>query len=99
VTVVVPGAWVLAMTPEQAPIRDGAIAVGEDGAITAVGRFEELRRRFPDPAEVIGDGNGIVLPGSSTPTPISPRACSPGWPRPLPCGSGSSGSSIRQGWP
>jgi 5-methylthioadenosine/S-adenosylhomocysteine deaminase len=63
VTVVVRGAWVLAMTPEQAPIRDGAIAVGEDGAITAVGRFEELRLRFPEPAQVVGDGNGIVLPG------------------------------------
>jgi 5-methylthioadenosine/S-adenosylhomocysteine deaminase len=62
-TVLVRGAWVLAMAPGQPPVRDGAVAIGRDGAIAAVGAFQELRRRFPDHAEVAGDGNGIVLPG------------------------------------
>ncbi len=62
-TVLVRGAWVLAMAPERTLVRDGAVAVGQDGAIAAVSAFQELRRRFPDPAEVAGDGNGIVLPG------------------------------------
>src|ERR687887_211419 len=56
------GAWVLAMAPDRALVRDGAVALGPDGAIAAVDPFHELRRRFPD-AEVTGDGNGIVLPG------------------------------------
>jgi 5-methylthioadenosine/S-adenosylhomocysteine deaminase len=63
VTVLVRGAWVLAMASGRTPIRDGAVAIGQDGAIAAVGAFQELRRRFPDHAEVAGDGNGIVLPG------------------------------------
>jgi cytosine/adenosine deaminase-related metal-dependent hydrolase len=56
------GAWVLAMAPDRALVRDGAVALGLDGTIAAVDPFEELRRRFPD-AEVAGDGYGIVLPG------------------------------------
>jgi len=43
-------------------IREGAVAFGTDGAITAVGPAEDLIARSPD-SEVIGDGNGIVLPG------------------------------------
>ncbi|KAA0274057.1 MAG: amidohydrolase [Acidobacteria bacterium] len=44
------------------PIRDGAVLLGADGAIAAVGSFAELSDREPD-ATVAGDGNGIVMPG------------------------------------
>jgi len=56
------GAWVLAMAPGAELVRDGAVAIGDDGAIAAVGPAEELAARFPD-AEVAGDGNGVVMPG------------------------------------
>ncbi|MDO8213213.1 amidohydrolase [Conexibacter sp. CPCC 206217] len=59
---VVRGAWVLAMDPACELVRDGAVAFGEDGAIAAVGPWERLRAQFPG-AAVVGDGNGIVLPG------------------------------------
>ncbi len=42
-------------------LRDGAVAV-DDGRIAAVGRWMELRDRFPT-AEVVGDGRGILTPG------------------------------------
>lgn len=60
-THLVRGAWVLTMGPEGA-IRDGAVAFDETGAITATGSAEELLAANPG-AEVVGDGNGIVLPG------------------------------------
>jgi cytosine/adenosine deaminase-related metal-dependent hydrolase len=56
------GAWVLAMDPAQELVRDGAVAFDGDGAIAAVGPWAQLRERFPA-AEVVGDGNGLVLPG------------------------------------
>jgi 5-methylthioadenosine/S-adenosylhomocysteine deaminase len=62
-TVLVRGAWVLAMAAGRELVRDGAVAIGQDGTIAAVDSFQELRRRLPDAAEVAGDGNGIVLPG------------------------------------
>lgn len=58
---IVRGAWALTMGPEGA-IREGAVAFSADGAITGVGRAEELIAAHPD-AEVVGDGNGVVLPG------------------------------------
>lgn len=58
---IVRGAWVLTMGSGGA-IRDGAVAFDADGAITAVGKAEELIAADPG-AEVVGDGNGIVLPG------------------------------------
>ncbi len=58
---VVRGAWALTMGPGGA-IRNGAVAFDADGAITAVGEAEELIASRPG-AEVVGDGNGIVLPG------------------------------------
>ena len=56
------GAWVLAMAPGAELIRDGAVAFADDGEITAVAPFAQLTERYPD-AEVVGDGNGIVMPG------------------------------------
>lgn len=56
------GAWVLAMTPGAELIRDGAVVLTEDGAIASVGGAEELAAAHPE-AEVVGDGNGIVMPG------------------------------------
>ncbi|MCQ4159049.1 amidohydrolase family protein [Roseomonas sp. GC11] len=41
---------------------DDAALVQEDGVITAIGAFEDLRRRYPDMA-VLGDGGQVVLPG------------------------------------
>ena len=60
--VLVRGAWVLAMAPGREALRDGAVAIGDDGAVAAVGPGDELAARFPE-AEVVGDGAGIVLPG------------------------------------
>jgi cytosine/adenosine deaminase-related metal-dependent hydrolase len=50
------------MAPGAELVRDGAVAIGDDGAIAAVGPAEELAARFPQ-AEVAGDGNGVVMPG------------------------------------
>ncbi|MCD6727757.1 MAG: amidohydrolase family protein [Solirubrobacteraceae bacterium] len=55
------GAWVLAMAPGAEAIPDGAVLF-DDGAVDAVGPFEELRAAHPA-VEVVGDGHGIVLPG------------------------------------
>ncbi len=56
------GAWVLAMTLGSELIRDGAVVFSDDGAIEEVGPFEQLAKDFPQ-AEIVGDGNGIVIPG------------------------------------
>lgn len=42
-------------------IADGAL-VQEHGVIVAIGRFDEIRKRYPD-LPVIGSGNEIMLPG------------------------------------
>lgn len=59
---IVQGAWVLTMSPRGDLLRDGAVAIGFDGAIMAVDDAATLRARWPD-VEVAGDGNGIVMPG------------------------------------
>jgi len=61
VNTVVRGAWALTMGPAGA-IRDGAVAFDHDGSILEVGTFEEVSASHPE-AEVVGDGNGLVLPG------------------------------------
>lgn len=43
-------------------IADGAVLVGDDGAITAVGSCAELLAANPG-VEVFGDGTGLVIPG------------------------------------
>lgn len=58
---IVRGAWVLTMGPEGA-LRDAAVAFDESGAITGVGVAANLLAVNPG-AKVVGDGNGIVLPG------------------------------------
>lgn len=60
--VLVRGAWVLAMAPGAELVRDGAVAITDDGAVAAVGPAAGLAARFPE-AEAVGDGNGIVMPG------------------------------------
>ena len=52
----------LTMAPFAELVRDGAVAVGEDGSIIAVAPHEQLAARWPK-AQVIGDGDGIVMPG------------------------------------
>ncbi len=42
--------------------HDDAALIQEDGVITAIGGYEDLRRRYPDMA-VLGDGQQVVLPG------------------------------------
>jgi 5-methylthioadenosine/S-adenosylhomocysteine deaminase len=42
-------------------IEDGALAI-RDGRIAAVGRFPEIRTRFPE-ARVLGNGRQLLLPG------------------------------------
>ncbi len=58
---VVRGAWVLTMGPAGA-IRDGAVMIGNDGSILEVGSFEQVTANHAG-AEVVGDGNGVVMPG------------------------------------
>lgn len=58
----VKGAWAITMAPGSGLVRDGAVAIAEDGAIAAVGEAAELEAAHPD-AELVGDGNGIVMPG------------------------------------
>ena len=61
---VVRGAWVLAMAPGRELVRDGAVAIGGDGAIAAaVGPAEELAARFPERRGRRATATAIVLPG------------------------------------
>ena len=59
-TVVVRAAWILTMGPGGA-VSDGAVCLSE-GTVTDVGPYSRLRRLHPS-APVVGDGNGIVIPG------------------------------------
>ena len=59
---IVRGAWVLAMAPGAELIRDGAVLIADDGSIVDVGEFGVIAAANPD-AEVVGDGNGVVMPG------------------------------------
>lgn len=56
------GAWVMTMAPEAELIRDGAVVISAEGSIAAADEFERLSAAHPG-AEVVGDGNGIVMPG------------------------------------
>lgn len=56
------GAWAITMAPGAELVRDGAVVIAGSGSIAAVGSTPELVAAFPD-AEVVGDGNGIVMPG------------------------------------
>lgn len=49
------------MDSEHSIIGDGAVAVG-GSAIAGVGRFDEVRARFPE-ADVAGSSSDLVLPG------------------------------------
>lgn len=60
-TTIVRGAWVLTMGP-AGTIREGAVAFAGDGSILEVGSFDEVSANHAG-AEVVGDGNGVVLPG------------------------------------
>jgi cytosine/adenosine deaminase-related metal-dependent hydrolase len=50
------------MGPAGDAVRDGAVAFGPEGVILEVGPFDELVGRHRE-AEVVGDGEGIVMPG------------------------------------
>ena len=56
------GAWILTMASNGQLVRDGAVALADDGSIASVGTYERLAAEYPK-AEVFGDGNGIVMPG------------------------------------
>lgn len=56
------GAWILTMASNGQLVRDGAVALADDGSIASVGTYERLAAEYPE-AEVFGDGNGIVMPG------------------------------------
>ena len=58
---IVRGAWVLTMGPQGA-LRDAAVSFDESGRLLAVGPAADLLAVNPG-ATVVGDGNGIVLPG------------------------------------
>jgi cytosine/adenosine deaminase-related metal-dependent hydrolase len=50
------------MAPGAELVRDGAVLVSDDGSITAVDGFEALASANTE-AAVVGDGNGVVMPG------------------------------------
>ena len=54
------GAWLLPMS-DGGPVADGAVAMS-GGAITMVGTYPDVRAANPD-AAVVGEGDGIVMPG------------------------------------
>lgn len=56
------GAWVLAMSSGADALRDGGVLLSADGEVLAVGGAEELAAKNPG-AVVVGDGNGVVMPG------------------------------------
>jgi len=58
---IIKGGTVLPMTPEAAPIPDGAVAV-RAGAIVAVGPASAVIPDAPD-AETLDAGGGLILPG------------------------------------
>jgi 5-methylthioadenosine/S-adenosylhomocysteine deaminase len=60
-TTLVRGQWVLTMGP-LGDIRDGAVLIGDDGAIGGVGTFAAMSQTYPD-AVVVGDEHGVVIPG------------------------------------
>jgi len=62
VTTIVRGAWVLTMEAGVDELRGGAVGIGTDGTITEVGDAAEMAVAHPT-ATIVGDGNGIVLPG------------------------------------
>jgi cytosine/adenosine deaminase-related metal-dependent hydrolase len=62
VTTLVRGAWVLTLSGNNEALADSAVAISPAGSIEAAGQFAELRARWPE-AAVVGDGNGIVMPG------------------------------------
>lgn len=62
VKALVRGAWVLTMASDGQLVRDGAVALADDGSIASVGAYERLAAEHPG-VEVFGDGNGIVMPG------------------------------------
>jgi len=49
------------VTMSGPPLADGAVAVGDDGRIAAVGPFEEISRDWP--GEVLDLGEKVLLPG------------------------------------
>ena len=59
---IIRGAWVLAMAPGAELVRDGGVLIADDGSIAAVDVFDKLAAANPQ-AEIVGDGNGVVMPG------------------------------------
>ncbi|MEO0365032.1 MAG: amidohydrolase family protein [Pseudomonadota bacterium] len=58
---IVYGDHVVSMVPGELPLTDGAVAI-RDGRIVAVGKRDEIERRF-SPAATISGRNKIVMPG------------------------------------
>jgi cytosine/adenosine deaminase-related metal-dependent hydrolase len=56
---VVSARWVVPI--ERPPIADGALALGDDGTVLAVGSRAEVRAEFPDATE--DRAEGVLLPG------------------------------------
>jgi 5-methylthioadenosine/S-adenosylhomocysteine deaminase len=61
VSLIVQGAWVLTMNPQQEVFSPGAVAL-QDEKIVAVGPPAELRKRYA-PARVLDYPQGLILPG------------------------------------
>ncbi len=61
VSLIIQGAWVLTMNPEDEVFSPGAVAL-KDAEIVAVGPPGEIRRRYA-PAQVLDYPQGLILPG------------------------------------
>ena len=56
------GGIVLTMDPKRKIIPDGSVAI-EGNRIAAVGRKEDLRKKYPSPKKTINAKNKLVMPG------------------------------------
>ncbi len=61
VSLIIQGAWVLTMNPEDEVFSPGAVAI-KDAEIVAVGPPGEIRQRYT-PAQVLDYPQGLILPG------------------------------------
>jgi 5-methylthioadenosine/S-adenosylhomocysteine deaminase len=60
-TLLLTGRYLITLDPARPVIEEGGVAIGGD-TILAVGKAEELRRRYPG-AQLIAEEHGLIMPG------------------------------------
>ncbi len=77
-TLLLTGRYLITLDPARPVIEEGGVAIGGD-TILAVGRAEELRRRYPG-AQLIAEEHGLIMPGLVNVPRTRPWPCSAAWP-------------------